>query len=230
MNYSLLAVLLLLTLFMGCKTASTIEPAQPEQYATSPTGRLVSRDTIRSGGYLDIRIRDAATTVYGTVQTLQQTQGVSYLNIVRNSSSDLTQLRERLPLYQYILLDEQKGTDSGVQITLENERVKSIYLNNGKKLSQWPAIAQVFSAIRIGDRASDLFAKFVQIQKNGLYTTKFERISLLTKNIATSYDPVMTQSTQWYFAYTTPANLLELVEINFSNGQVSDVYVSRFSR
>ena len=53
--------------------------------------------------------------------------------------------------------------------------------------------------------------KLVRIRQESAYANTFERILLATKNIAKPYDPVMRQSPQWYFAYTTEPNRMDPV-------------------
>ncbi|RRB15422.1 hypothetical protein [Larkinella knui] len=226
MKKILTGTLLLLTLVSGCQLNTAVAP---EPIIVCPPSGFIGRDSVFTGNYLGIDIQSDAETVYAAVQTLQQTKGVAQLNVVSNFSSDVTQLRERLPLYQYILLDQRKGTDSGVQLTLEGDQVKAIYLNSGQKLSQWPANAKAASSsVRIGDTAGSLYDKLVRIRQESAYATTFERILLLTKTISKPYDPLMRQSPQWYFAYTTEPNRMDEVQIHFKDGKVSHFYINHY--
>ncbi|GAB3927023.1 hypothetical protein [Larkinella terrae] len=215
----------LLTVVTGCQTTDTA--VTPEISSTSVTGHIIGRDSLYTGNYLGLVVNDEAENVYKVVQTLQQTKGVTYLNIVSNFASDFAQLRERIPLYQYMLLDQNRGTDSGVQINLEADQIKSIYLNSGTKLTQWPANSKT-SSIRVGDTAGSLYEKLASIRQVSAYATTFERILLLTKNLSKPYDPAMRQSPQWYFAYTTEPNRMDEVQIHFKDGKVDHIYVTHY--
>lgn len=219
---------ILLFTVAGCRLAGPDQAVDP--IIEPPTSVLVGRDTISDGKYLGVGINEDAKSTYAAVQSLLQSHGVAYMNIVSNVFSDVSQLRTRIPLYSYILLDQKEGTDSGIQITLEAGKVKSIYLNNGEKLSQWPGKENAKSSIRLGDEAGRLYEKLVRIRQKSRYAGKFERIMLATKDLATSFDPGMAQSPQWYFAYTTAADLLEVVNINFKNERVTSIEIKRYKK
>lgn len=211
---------------VGCQMDLSPDNTQP--IVDPPPIVVISRDTISSGDYLGLAIDADAENVYSAVQALQKSNGVSYLNIVSNFSTEIADLQSRLALYNYILLDESKGTDSGVQITVESGKVKSIYLNSGKKLTQWPEKLGAESAVNVGDLAEKLYGKFVNIRSKNQYTPKFERILLATKDVSLSYDPLMAKSPQWYFVYTVGSDVHESVQINFKGGKVSSINVERY--
>jgi hypothetical protein len=68
----------------------------------------------------------------------------------------------------------------------------------------------------------------VNINKKSSYANKFERISLFTKELASQYDPIMTQSPQWYFRYTVEPKLYEHVDVKMESGKVKYLVVSRY--
>lgn len=211
---------------VGCQM--DLSPDNTKPIVDPPPIVVISRDSISSGNYLGIAIDEKAENIYSAVQSLQASNGVSYLNIVSNFSTEITDLQNRLALYQYILLDESKGTDSGIQINLESGKVKSIYLNNGKQLTQWPEKLSAESSVRVGDLADKLYGKFVNIRSKGDYASKFERVMLATKDISLSYDPFMSKSPQWYFVYSIGSDVHESVKINFQAGKVSHIIVERY--
>ncbi len=182
MKYS--GSLLVLLFIWSCQPKLSTEPIpvgpEPEPY------RIV-RDSVKTGAYMGITIGEDAASVYPKIQALRLTKGVTYLNIVGNIFADLSLLKEQLPLYQYILLDQKPGTDSGVQITIEGQTVKSIYLNSGQQLTQWPEKQKANTSVRVGDAVSDLYNKLINVRAIDRYTNKFDYISLLTK----TYPPSM---------------------------------------
>jgi len=169
-------------------------------------------------------VGDGTENIYAAIQALTKTEKVTYVNVVGNVFNNLSQLENRIPLYQSVYLDEMVGTESGAQIAFENYKVKSIYLNSGKELTQWPS--NLKTAISIGDDISLLFGKLDQIRKNPTYANKFERISLFTKNLDTAYDPIMTQSSQWYFAYAISPGKMDEVKLHFSSGKLVKINVN----
>lgn len=224
-NTVLAAILSLAFLGTGCLKNDSVEP---EIIVEPPFLARVSVDTIRVGEHLGIEISENADHVYTSLQNLQNTIGLQYVNVVGEGASDVKLLEGRIPLYQSIFLDEKKGTDSGAQISFEAGKVKSIYLNSGKQLTQWPLKEKASTSVRVGDKAEDLYSKLMNIQSKSSYAKKFERISLFTKILASRYDPAMTNSRQWYFRYTVEPKLFEHVDINMENGKVKYLVVSRY--
>lgn len=215
----------LLALTMGaCKTEA---PVKPEVQGTSPTSHYAGTDSVFTGAYLGISIGEEAEKTYGIIQSLRPEKGTDYINVVSNFVPDVASLRGRIPLYSYLLLDESRGTDSGVQITLEGGKVKVIYLNSGKKLNQWPPGANSRSSVRVDDKAEDLQAKLQIISRTNKYSNKFQRIFLMTKNVDKAYDPGMGLSPQWYFGYRTPAGM-DVVKTFFKNGKVDHFEIDHY--
>ncbi|MGV3558107.1 hypothetical protein [Larkinella arboricola] len=227
MKVNFIGFLLLLITLAGCQFES---PENPLTTGPEPEPYKIVRDSILTGTYLDIAINEDAASVYAKIQALQTTKDIAGLHVVSNIFSDLRILEKRLPLYQYILLDEKPGTGSGVQITTEGQVVKAIYLNDGKKLSQWPEKGNASSSVRIGDSVASLYQKLSKISTISTYRNKFQWISLLTKNLATGYDAGMSQSPQWYFGYTTGTDQMDQIQVHFQGGKVSKIYVDHYSR
>ena len=218
--------LLAIALVYGCRS---VEPIEPQTTGPDPKPYRILRDSVTSGTYLDIAIGEEAATVYPKIQSLQLTKGVRYLDIVSNVFADLAPLKERLPLYQYILLDQKPGSDSGVQINIEGQVVKSIYLNSGRQLTRWPEGAVASSSVRVGDAVTSLYDKLSNISRISRYANKFERISLLTKNLSTGYDAGMSLSPQWYFGYPTGSDQMDQIQVHFEEGKVVKLYIDHYS-
>lgn len=219
--------LLTLLLVWSCQPKTSVEPTKA---GPDPMPYRIIRDSVKTGTYLDITVGEEAPTTYAKIQALQTTNSVSYLNVVSNIFADLTALKEQLPLYQYILLDQKPGSDSGVQITIESQRVKSIYLNSGRQLTQWPEGQKANSSVRVGDAISDLYDKLINVRNIDRYSNKFEYISLLTKNLSTKYDEVMSRSPQWYFGYSTGQDQMDQIQVHFEAGKVSKIYIDHYSK
>lgn len=219
-NTLLISAFALSLIIGGCETKSS----EPVPQLTSPTANLIGKDSIATGSYLGLDINEDAQQVYAAIQS----KGIIHLNIVQNIAPAANLLQDRIPLYSYILLDENKGTDSGVQITLKSGIVDAIYLNSGTKLTRWPVLNSVNSSIALGDQAEDLYNKFTTISQLAPYKSKFERIMLLTKDVEKDYDPVMAASPQWYFVNRTGDKNWEVVQIHFQNGKISYFKIDRY--
>ncbi len=108
----------------------------------------------------------------------------------------------------------------------EDNKIKSIHLNNGTKLTKWPSNSS--NAIAVQDQIDALYPKLKLIQSNTGYVPNFERISLFNKDITKIYDPVMVQSPQWHLSVTGTDKILHVIELNFSAGKLSSIYVTKY--
>jgi hypothetical protein len=225
MKNTVLTVMLSLAFIgTGCLTNEQVEP----EIIIEPVALIpVSRDSITVGGHLGIKIDTDAEDVYETLKSLPEGSGIRYVNVVGNIFSNVQQLDNRIHLYESIFLDEHKGTDSGVQIAFKEGKVSSIYLNNGNKLAQWPLKENQSASVRVGDASDALYGKLVKIQGKSSYANKFQRISMFTKDLWSHYDPIMTDSPQWYLRYAVEPKLYEHIQIYFESGKVKYLLVTR---
>ena len=210
----------------GCEmndVNQTTSPIVEPLFAT-----LLERDSIATGSYLDVGVQDAAHIAYEKIQAFNQVKRFDYLSLVSSTVTEVSQLKGRLHLYTYLVLDERKGTDSGIQLTMENGLVKSIYSNGGKSLQQWPEKAGLRYSIRPGDGTDSLYEKLLVISQEKSYKDKFQRISLLTKSILTAFDPTMADLPMWYFVNKTGDHTWEVVEVYFENQNVKYFIVRRY--
>lgn len=221
-------VALLSLAFSSCLNDNSVEPVV---IIEPPANELVSSDTIKTGSYMALTIGNNAESTYAAIKTLKDSKGkgTTYLNVVSNTFTDVTKLEERLALYQSLYLDEAKGTGSGVQITLEGGRVKSIFLNSGKQLVRWPIDLPASSAITVGDMTDKIYGKLARISSINAYKSKFERMSLFTKDVSTKYDPHMGLSPQWYFTTEIEENKkMDVVHLNFKDGALHSIIVNHY--
>ncbi|MBI0398790.1 hypothetical protein [Cyclobacterium marinum] len=220
----LLTLLLSTFLLFGCLSNSETEP---EIIIEPPYSSLISTDTISSGDYKQFSIGTNAEHTYAAVNLFKEEIGLDYMNVVSNIYSDLAELEEKLPLYHYIFMDEEKGTSTGVQLGIKEDRIATIFLGNGEELEKWPTDLSK-SAIRKGDEVTTLFDKLKTISQNDKYKKKFEAINLLTKDLSKPYDSQMSQSPQWYFGYTLTDNKMDVVKLNFEEGILKNIIINHF--
>jgi len=224
-DYVLLTCLSLVLFLSGCLND---QPKEPTLIIEPPPVLLISTDTIGSGSYMGFTVGEDAEDSYSHVNALKGSAGVTYLNVVGNVFDGFAGLEERMPLYQTILFDERPGTEGGVQLTIEEGRVKSIFLNSGKKLNQWPEKPRTLPAINIGDEAEMLYPKLEKISTDKAYRNKFEYVSLLTKDLSKAYDYHMADAPQWYFAYTLEDNKMDEVKLNFEEGKLKEILINHY--
>lgn len=147
-----------------------------------------------------------------------------YLGVVGNVFTGLEGLENKIPLYESLLLDEARGTSTGIQIAFENGRVKSIWTNEGAKLPKWPAVPDKSAAIAPGDDVSSIYSKLARMKELGIAAKKLERISLFTKDVRKPYDPGMAGSRQWYFTTPIGTDQFYHVELNIQGGKLHSIY------
>ncbi|WP_339902180.1 hypothetical protein [uncultured Cyclobacterium sp.] len=218
------ALLLSPFLLFGCLSAS--EP-EPEIIIEPPYSSLIGTDTITSGDYKHFSIGTNAENAYAAVNLLKEDIGLDYINVVANIYSGMAELEDKLPLYHYIFMDEEKGTSTGVQLGISEDRIATIFLGNGEELEKWPTdLSQ--SAIRKGDEVASLFDKLETISQNEKYKKKFEAINLLTKDLSKPYDSQMSKSPQWYFGYTLADDKMDVVKLNFEEGILQNMIINHF--
>ncbi|MBL0882428.1 MAG: hypothetical protein IBJ16_03595 [Chitinophagaceae bacterium] len=215
-------------LLISILSACTKEEANTEilRSDTSPVSKIISSDTLRTGSFWELTIGDSSFVVYQTLQKIHIEKKVHYLGIVANSFNKLEDIANRITLYTGLDLDEQKGTETGVQVEFEANKIKSIYLNNGTKLDKWPSNSS--TTIAVQDQIDQLYPKLRNIQSNALFARKFERISLFRKDINKIYDPIQVKSPQWNFTVTGSDKILYAIYLNFSTGILSSIYITKY--
>lgn len=216
--------LLAAVVFTACKKAELddriiIEP---------PFQRQISSDTLTSGQLFGLTIGQTSVELYAKLQQIQVAEKIGGLSIVNNIYTTIDSLKTRLPLYTGLLMDEEKGTSTGVQLSFENNKVKSIYLNSGEMLTRWPLGFTQNTTIAIGDPVDDIYQKLVNIKKNPTFAKKLERFSIPFKDNNKPFDPQMHASPQWYFISTISAKRYNHVSLNFTAGKLVSIYTAVF--
>ena len=226
--YNAYLLIFFLFLFSGCQDTDAVEPTV---IIEPPTTVVVGSDTLTSGDYRGLTIGERAENTYTTIKNFEDSKGngVHYLNVVSNIFTDIAKLDERLALYQSIFLDEAKGTDSGVQISFEDDKVKTIFLNSGKQLEKWPVDLPHSSAIQTGANVDEVYEKLKNISSIHTYKSKFDRMSLFTKDVFKDYDPHMAISPQWYFSTEIKKNgKMDVVHLYFKNGVLESIIINHY--
>jgi len=190
--------------------------------------RPIQKDTVSTGQMWGLTIGETSSNIYTMLQDIRTEKQISYLGVVGNVFSDLSQIQEKIPLYNSLFMDETAGTPTGIQLGFEASKVKLIYMNNGTPLSKWPSINDFQNGITIGDSISTLYDKLVAIKNVAVYGDKLQRLSLFDKNLTAPFDPGMTGSTQWQVVTTTVNKRWQLLELNFSSGSLASIYYTLY--
>ncbi|RWY48569.1 hypothetical protein [Mucilaginibacter gilvus] len=218
----LLPILALLILSVaGCKKENSInETTGPDPIPP----KLISSDTLTTGGQWGIAIGQTSAEIYAKVQAMRGERGITYMGVVNNVYSNLESLENKIPLYSSVYLDETKGTSTGIQLNFADDKVKSIYTNDGVQLNMWPIGNGASATIAVGDPVDAVYQKLVNIKNKGTYANKFERMSIFFKDVNKAYDPQMSASPQWYFVSTISDKRYNFVQLIFTAGKLTAIY------
>ncbi|OOQ61431.1 hypothetical protein BC343_20920 [Mucilaginibacter pedocola] len=186
--------------------------------------KILSRDTLTTGGLWGINIGQNSADIYTNLQAMRVDRSLGGMGIVNNVYSSLEGLENTLPLYTSVFLDEAKGTSTGVQIGFADDKVKTIFNNNGVQFSQWPQGNSADARVTVGDPVTAVYQKLVKIKAQGTYANKFERISIFFKDMAKAYDPQMSASPQWYFVSAISEKRHQQLTLNFTAGKLVSIY------
>lgn len=194
-----------------------------------PPTTFISRDSIFEGNYRGIAINSSKDEVFSVLEEYRKKSIVVYVSPVNNYFFDITDLKARIHLFDYVVLDEKIDTDSGVQLQLVSGEVKSITLNNRRELMQWPEASTASESIQIGDQSEVLYNKLLALSIRSEYAHKFERIVLTTLYTFALYDPVLA-SMPWSFIYATQPDLSEQIRVHFKEKKVQYITVDHFKK
>ncbi|MES2265197.1 MAG: hypothetical protein V4520_00465 [Bacteroidota bacterium] len=217
-------LLLAAVLFTACKKAEVdnriiVEP---------PFQEKISSDTLTSGQLFGLTIGQTSVETYARIQQIQAAEKIGGLSIVNNIYTSIDSLKTRLPLYTGMLMDEAIGTSTGVQLGFENNKVKTIFLNNGRMLTHWPLGFAQNTTINVGDPVDGIYQKLVNIKKDPASAKKLERLSIFVKDSSKPFDPQMSASPQWYFISILSDKRYNHVSLNFTAGKLVSIYTTVF--
>lgn len=229
MKYLFLSTCILLLLTVAGCNINNSEPNPGPPLPPDPM-TFIARDSISEGNYRGININSTANEIFEILEAHRLKEEIVYVSAVNNYFSDITDLKDRIHLFENVTLDEKFDTDSGVQLILQAGKVKSIKLNNRTVLTQWPQTPGFGGAVRIGDQPDALYNKLVAIQSQSKYAHKFQRIVLTTKYTYAMYDPEKALL-PWSFIYSNQnGKVRENVQVYFKDKKVHYIIVNRFQK
>jgi len=228
MNRTLTSLCLIGLLALGACTHTNIDPTitGPDPISTL---QLVGRDSIASGTYRSIAIGSSTTEAFSILEQYRNQKLVTYLGAINTYFSDVTDLKDRLAGFDWLVLDESFDSDSGIQIQLEAGQVKTIVLNNKRQLAQWPESISSTQAIQVGDNLPLLYTKLVALSQQAAYAPKFEKMVLLSRYDYALYDPKKAGA-PWRFIYQSQAKSFEGVEVHLQNKKVQYIIVNHLEQ
>lgn len=219
MRYRLLFVLMCVG-FFACKKDNAdkliIEPGEE---------KLLQSDTIQNGSFWNIHIGMLSSEVYNSIRNISAEKQISSVWVTGNVYTDLASIKDKIPLYRSLYFDETTGTESGIQLSFENDKVKSIFKNSGQPVFMWPLGFSNTKSIRQGISQNTVFERLENIHQISSYTAKFQRLSLFDKDLLKAYDPGMNNSKQWYIGTPIIDGKWHRISLNFEAGVLTSMYV-----
>ncbi|GEM_PF-3050085 len=189
----------------------------------APPKQTITSDTLISGNYWAFAIGDNHATIYSKVQDLREEKSINTIFVPNNIFTNLTAIKDKLPLYHTLYLDATQATANGVQLFFENGKVKNIYTNAGQLLNNWPWTGGADNQIiRVENEVSKIYDKLVNIKEMAGYGGYFEKMSLFYKDVKTDYDADMATSNKWVLSSPVSEKVFLRVNIKFNSSAVVD--------
>lgn len=214
--------------FISCK----FDQDNPTTTGPEPEPRInyLGRDSVTTGDYRGIAINTSTDKAFEILESYRKNSEVAYISAVNNYFADITDLKNRLHFFDWLVLDETFDTPSGVQLQLNAGKVTGIRLNKGTELDQWPESTDTQKAIVPGDASEVLYKKLVLLSTLDEYKHKFERIVLGAKYDYAIYDPKKAEL-PWTFIYDTQSHgIIDQVRVYFKDKKVDYILVDRFQQ
>ncbi|HZH54487.1 MAG TPA: hypothetical protein VFD72_02450 [Sphingobacteriaceae bacterium] len=179
---------------------------------------VLEKDSISEGALLGIRIGKTASEVYYAAQMTLSEHENNHLYIVRPGFSAVEEVRDLIPLYNSLYFDQVPGSSKGIQVYFENDRIQSIWTNDGKKLKEWPTSPFHRTRIKVGDPTHSIYTNLEKLSKVGTYSKFFERLTLSDKNVNRAFDPSISQASEWYFMIPLLEEQFKIYHLSFEEG------------
>lgn len=209
----------ILALFLCLLIACGKTGSEPEIIIEPPYPIEVRLDSIQEGEMYNAKIGDPPEKVYADLQFFAR--GLTqkpYLGIVGGLNGRIEDLEGRIPLYNSLIFDRKPSASAGGQIYFADGTVNAIYNRLGKKLTAWPEGSP--SALRIGDRITDIYGKLITIRADRRFSNLFDYIGMYEKNIETAYDPFQERSDRWDFNFSIDSKQYIRLNLVFEDGKL----------
>jgi len=192
------------------------------------TYKIVSADSLSEGQFLGLGIGEEKEELYSKLQGLHLNNKLGYFAAIGLFNPDLSEISERILLYNTISLFEADRTKRGVTIYFSDNIVKSIYESSSKKLERWPENTEDSYSVFAGDSIKFIYQRLLNIYSLENYKEMFGDISLVDKNFTTEYDPEqMGIASKWYF--TTIADKehhFYEITLNFKDDKLETIFAT----
>jgi len=156
----------------------------------------VKTDSIMTGNLYNVSIGMSAEEVYKGLQGFSNAKGkIEYLSISGVLNVGINSLKDRIPLYSGLILDQKPSSVSSGRINFKNNKIESIYSRDGVRLIKWPYDA--VDPLRLGDPLESIYDKLKKLESDSRYKRLFEYIGMFEKNMDRPFDTIQKKSTLW---------------------------------
>lgn len=195
------------------------DATNPEIIVEPPMPVEVKLDSILTGSLYNVTVGTGAEEVYKGLQGFSNAKGkIEYLSITGTHNMALEDLKDRIPLYNSLILDRKPSLPQGGQIYFENNEIASIYYRDGKKVASWPWDAA--DPLRVGDPVTVIYDKLVKLQKNPDYARMFDYIGMFEKNMGKPFDAFQNKSALWQFSIAEDDKNFIRVDLVFEDAKL----------
>lgn len=170
--------------------------------------------------FINIKSNMDAIDCYDSIKVLKDKDSIKHLFVSGNYYANLEDIDSIMGLYNDFYIDFSNGSDYGVQFSFNSDTIKSIYLNNGIKLSKWPFDTYASVFIERGDSVNSIYPKLVTLKDEYYLDSKI--FTFLTKNVDTIFDPNMKDLKLWYLTRLI-GNKLNEIDLYFTDGVLDSI-------
>lgn len=189
---------------------------------------ITSTDTLTSGQYWGISIGDSREVVYNQLKNVKNEKRIPVLLVENVFYNSLALLKDKLPLYNSIMLNTYLPQDNtAIQILFTDKIVSTIYSNKAGSLTSWPSNLNSGSRIQVGDNLATLHEKLTAISSNPEYARFFNKFYLSDKNLTTDYEEGMAAAKGWFVESYLEEKKLTSVRFVFNQASLDTILVQK---
>ncbi len=170
--------------------------------------------------FINFKIGMEAKECYDSIQSLKAMDSIAYLFVTGNIFNDVEEIDSVIELYDDLFINTEQGSPYGVQITYRSDTIKSIFLNNGTPLINWPDKTQTDVIIEVGDSVNTISTKLKVLSDDGLLNNLIFRT--WNKNLNKPYDQNMGELDLWYLTRKKGEKINE-IDLIFTNSILDSI-------
>lgn len=162
-------------------------------------------ETIGIGNKWGLSIGSSAATVYSQLQKFGQEKEIYQIGLSNQQpTTNLEDIKDRLPFYYAISLEKNTGTLDRVVFQFNSDTISSITTGGALPgdTDKWPNDVPSEITLHPGDPVSGIYGKLHAIYQLPAYSNAY-KIQLSDKPLNKGFDPAMIDSKEWTFYFFT---------------------------